>query len=716
MADFDTVFTEKECKSLINKCGINYDMGHFSFKPRLFFCKDNKKVQPLAMNTNTEMSLMSVIRDHQPVCKNLMFENVYNCKDLPFPYVGVSDILDNITTEANTCALVHRNNYYIELSKLMFISGKKDLLTAISLKSTRFYEALVTFMLAATHYNTIVPHLKWLCSSIRDEDYSKVVEMSQLEEILNTKSDKPFHIFTEPCAELPLTLYNRLAYPEDNVDTSDPKLGEMHLNQSALETLVFGIEVLNRIESIKDDTLRNCIYIMIRTGFSENSISKLMYTCDDTGMHITPDVQKIIDIADMEQRYYAIRDFTIAHEVDILAAANEYKTYGHSVNPMFCEFIKFCQSESVMNIRLKTTFILYNYVKRKGWLDELMENMHGNSNSIPIPGASAMGMSVTGTEVPETYSMMTFDHATHDLDSEAPSGDSSRDSAHKPDTGINFEELDRLTADFKSSKYSFKVDTDQSLDDHLRDSYTAISDKMSLLNKALIRSIKDIKVYNTGGKNIGKKTGKLDRKNLYKYKTSKDIFFDNTYKVKESDLAFGIILDVSGSMHGRGIEDGRATMIVLHETLKALNINHSIITHNSRGYHQSTIKRYQLFKEDKNFKCTKNYALAGIEARGGNCDSGALYYMEQCMRRVKNKDKICIMFSDGEPTECSETELKDQVRHMEQNGIKVIGVGINFPSIKEYYSNNANGRNLKEMFNIVSDILKQYVLEKIDKE
>ena len=51
---------------------------------------------------------------------------------------------------------------------------------------------------------------------------------------------------------------------------------------------------------------------------------------------------------------------------------------------------------------------------------------------------------------------------------------------------------------------------------------------------------------------------------------------------------------------------------------------------------------------------------------------------------------------------------------LEKAGIKVIGVGINFESIKHYYPNNANGKNLKEMLDIVSNILQQYILEKKD--
>ena len=86
--------------------------------------------------------------------------------------------------------------------------------------------------------------------------------------------------------------------------------------------------------------------------------------------------------------------------------------------------------------------------------------------------------------------------------------------------------------------------------------------------------------------------------------------------------------------------------------------------------------------------------------------------MERAFERVSNKDKICLVFSDGAPTECTGDDLIDQVQHMERNGIKVIGIGIDFPSIARYYTEYANGKNLKDMFRIVTDILQEYILKK----
>lgn len=277
----------------------------------------------------------------------------------------------------------------------------------------------------------------------------------------------------------------------------------------------------------------------------------------------------------------------------------------------------------------------------------------------------------------------------------------------------NFSFLD-ASGEFKQNIYTYEASFVKN-DIHLKEEYEKTVKSVKLLNERLIRKLREIKVYNKGGKNPGLLRGKLDNKNLYKYKTDKHIFYNNTYKQKESDLAVGVCLDVSGSMRGSGIRNGVTTLIMLHEALKALNINHCITTHTNHGpMYQCTIKKYQAFKEDRDYCIQKNYSIAGIRAESGNCDSGALYYMEKELLRAKNADKVCIMFSDGEPTECTGKDLRDQVKTMERKGIKVIGVGINYDSISEYYTDYANGKNLREMVDIVNDILEQYILKKLE--
>ena len=337
---------------------------------------------------------------------------------------------------------------------------------------------------------------------------------------------------------------------------------------------------------------------------------------------------------------------------------------------------------------------------------------------VPIASLDDMSMS---SEMEFKMATSAYIDSEHITESSSVYGYSKKDELDKIDTKFKsrsirtLDILDSKTFTKNIGKYEFEVDTvntNSKVSEICKNGYNALKTSLGMLTTDLVRQIKEIKVYNTGGKETGKLKGKLDKKNLYKYNTDHRIFYDNTYKIKESDLAFGIILDVSGSMRGEGIKNGKLTMVLLHEVLSSLHINHEIITHTSSGNYNSIIQRYKLFNENKLHTVNKVYDILNITERTGNCDSGALYFMQQELHRVKNKDKIVLMFSDGEPTECTGKDLIDQVKSMEREGIVVIGIGINYPTIKSYYSRNANGKDIKDMVDIITNILKEYVLEK----
>lgn len=276
--------------------------------------------------------------------------------------------------------------------------------------------------------------------------------------------------------------------------------------------------------------------------------------------------------------------------------------------------------------------------------------------------------------------------------------------------------LDGGSGSFKTSMYQMQIINakyEQTVDDKAIEAYNKIAARSKMYTASFAKQLREIKSYNTGYKDSGKSAGKLDRKNLYRHKFDSHIFYNNEYKQKESDLAVGVMLDASGSMCGTGIENGLLTVLTLHEVLRSLNINHSIMDHTNCGMsYTCDVRVYQYFKDCKEYSPNRAYQIANIRARSGNCDSGALWYMEQALLRTKNKDKICLMFSDGAPTECTGADLVNQVAHMERNGIVVIGIGINFPEIAQYYTKYANGKNLGQMLNITSRILKEYILHK----
>lgn len=584
-------------------------------------------------------------------------------------------------------------------------------------------ETLITVCYMCTTPHSICADLKWLGTSMPTKySYEQLHSMQFLKDALDARDIENMPVLNEPSAfsllNTPVVVNEGVAtLMKGIIDTStlcDKSRGfydeEFYFNifkYLYLETIAFGLEIAYNISKHTSDEVNRAAYHLL-TGSMKgvfNDITNLIY---QPGRHQFKPALALSE--NSEERFMQISGYLDTPEVqatvDRVCKALLVGTEYVPVPALFGAVISFAKNHSLREVRVKQCAILYNYCKANKLLPKAFSDM-SDLEASPSDAflASVLEMS-TSEDTKSASSMMSLETATE-------SSSSVRSSKESHDSASVSQALDGLIGNFRTEKYKFNIKDVYTTDAALKDRYERIASSIKLVNAQLIKQIRDIKTYNVGGKHAGLSSGKLDRKALYKYKADKNIFYQNTYKQKECDLAFGIVLDASGSMHGRGIDDGKTTMIVLHETLKALGINHSIIDHTCYGGdYQSDLRRYQCFKEDKGYRLHKNYALAGITAESGNCDSGALWFMEKALLRTKNKDKICLIFSDGAPTECSGTDLVEQVRHMERNGIKVIGIGIRFPNISKYYSEYANGNNLKQTLDIVAGILKEYVLTK----
>lgn len=612
------------------------------------------------------------------------------------------------------------------LTTSMYMNFKQNTIVDLGLFINNLHLNTVCWNKLTTSFNVkklapvdkaIIYYLTALLNS--ENNILKYIVFTNLQGTEHFKDVKDMKFLTDNVTQLisgkadSLTIVNPcIFHVECNLNDILPK-GSAYEGCSLEDIFVTNVQYLAEafyiLEHITDKDVKDNIYTLIR----KDDFHPIYRANLDGSLSYASYIEDIINTENEAERYSKIKNLESNTELkDNIQTYLKSSTTKWKALPFFLSLISgFAQNICAYYVRTTTIQILLKlcrYYKIK-----IFEGMTGSSLDRSLTALKDLGG--LDDETDKKPSMLSNKGSIYadldDDDSSKPDKDKS-----KPISEPTVDFLDAQYSTFSESGYAFQVSDDiyklTDVDTDSKIQYDIITSKVKLLNKNLIRKIKEIKVYNTGGKNSGMSKGKLDRKALYKYKTTDKIFYNNTYKVKESDLAFGIVLDVSGSMHGKGIENGVTTMVVLHETLKALNINHSIITHESVGMYQCNIVKYHYFKEDKYYNVSKNYNLMNIKAMRGNCDSAALYYMEKAMSRVQNKDKIVMMFSDGEPTECTGDDLKKQVRHMERKGIKVIGIGINYPSIAEYYSDYANGANLKEMLDIVSNILKQYILEK----
>jgi hypothetical protein len=698
--DYRKLYTPTEAATLYNVAKIKYDPTSYSLRGNLILGDDIPQIKSNHIadyNYGSEEELQLAIYKSEP-------------KRLPLTYLtGLSRNIAHHNPVFSNASLVcvQQDNLHICLELLNFLTPVEDL------KTNNVLQTMATMCIALNSTKSCAKDMLHLSlNQTCSLPYRNVHVFEYFKDSLKDSKSGLAMISTATSVDSSHSL-------ADLIDSSyTPSFNEHVTIDTLYSIMINSFEVIWAWSTLPVE-YQACFVALCNKAESITSHSFKFFEkyikLNSGGFDISEELRKAISISDPEERYGEYQKI-IEDTVDIYThCKNYYDTELPKplfINPMFAVYTSFINQISVANIRINHIRILYDYCIAHKYMEPETASAGEDTSSLmskALAATSSTPTPVSSSTEPASKKLMRF--RTPPTSGKAvPRAD---DAVH--DDNAMFEALDKIRASFKSERYSFDVHDVVDTDDSHRAAYEAVANKVSLINKLLIRRIRDIKTYNVGGKNPGVSTGRLDRKAMYRYKYDPNIFYNNTYKTLESDLAFGIILDESGSMSGRGIKDGRTTMVVLHETLKALGINHSIIGHTSDGKHHSEITRYQAFKEDKTYKICKNYALITTEAKSGNCDSGALYYMEKALSRVRNKDKICLIFSDGAPTECTGTELKEQVAHMERNGIKVIGIGINFASISKYYKEYANGRNLADMLNIVAKILEEYVLKKKDK-
>lgn len=624
--------------------------------------------------------------------------------------------------------LIEYNNLNIDeytlVNDLSFLTGNCSSVSIKQLKTKSYLKALEVLQIKSVNKSSLIPNLMYLVTEYKDRCLDDIENIKFAEEKI-AKKEAPIFASIRSCDDeedivpealleanaflLPRIVTNPYGTDVDMLNTIDDSFYRLGLAYS----IIYGAELLYNFDSIKDDTLRNAIEELFSVNYAEDTFcSKYLYQIDAFGhIDINPKIKACFS-SDNELRFNSIR--TLLDSLlttpdmckDIKANWAEF-----TLPTFFMRMVCSMHSYAYQVGRIKHATLLYKTAKDAGVIDKNEFNEEVSSGDEIFGVGASTGMSDEG-EDNELIHLDTFSDKDEGSMSIEKSIEKEKSVMNKTkETPPTLNAADMLKKDLHDSPYDYDI-TFVKNDIANKEAYNLIASNIKMITHELSRQIKEIKTYNTGGKQNGLLVGKLDKKNLWKYKTDPHIFYNNNYKLKEMDLAFGCILDESGSMYGEKIKNGRIVMIMLHEVLNSLGINHSIIGHTSHDMYQTKIYKYFQFKEEGHYSLNKPYGLVKADNRSGNCDSGALFYMQSVMKQVRNKDKIVIIFSDGQPTECTDLDLINQVNNMEKNGIHVIGVGINFDSIKEYYPDNANGKNLKEMVDIVVSILKRYVLEK----
>lgn len=723
------IYLEKELQKIYNKYNIKLNPTDYDLKSRVLLYESIRHLNIANTDNDALIDIIDSIGE---------FYNIdILSKHLEFVYEFQETSDTNIDIEYSSyindmsCNFILHNNLIMDISRLIYDVLKKpfDIEKELS-DNFKYYADEVYKNILYEAKNYFIPivlgktdkSLIDVLDYIFTKDFGKYTanEFKDLKYLAESLKDiakgelkmYPFERIVTIAPRFVIDKDDAIGGTHFNLDLYNAVNNEDLIKYCYTKAFVFAAEIFNNLNNSNlDDTEINEIMNSL-LDMDNSSVYSSTFFNSHFYSYVTNEFNhRVFDIMnenDMEKRFKLLEDYYkfIDSEIDNVVK-NNHESGKDYMPHLLASIVQTLEDYSYRTNIVKTYLMLIDYCKNKG--------INLINKSIAMPN---IGLDLGDSGAVESFnnSLLNLNNGCkYEETANTKSSDIDKSKDKINELKATNELLDKAVSSFKEDKYDYRVEyVKESIKagDSRIAGYNNLVSSVKLINKTLIKQIRDIKTYNVGGKNSGLTKGKLDSKNLYKYQDTPNIFYNNHYKIKEMDLAFGILLDVSGSMNGQGIEDGKVTMVLLHETLKSLGINHCICTHNAGDFHNCKIKKYQPFKEDKNYTVDKCYSLFDIQAYGGNCDSGALYYMEKEFARVRNKDKICIIFSDGEPTECSDIELKEQVANMERHGIRVIGVGINFESIKEYYPHNANGKNLKQMINIVTDILKEYVLEK----
>lgn len=213
--------------------------------------------------------------------------------------------------------------------------------------------------------------------------------------------------------------------------------------------------------------------------------------------------------------------------------------------------------------------------------------------------------------------------------------------------------------------------------------------------------------------------GSIDRRSLPKLLTDRNYTtpFREYVRAETLDTVVEILVDSSGSMHHK-MTLTKQTLIALAEALKELQIPFEVTGFIAMPDGQMdsmartamaearSFNRWRERLEHRIFKSFESNDLTGIErleAGGNNCDPESVKWAANRLSMRKEKRKILIVMSDGQPTtgdgdmRLLRGALKNTVDAIMRSGMEVVGMGIMDNAVTEFYKDNVVIHDIKDL-------------------
>lgn len=177
--------------------------------------------------------------------------------------------------------------------------------------------------------------------------------------------------------------------------------------------------------------------------------------------------------------------------------------------------------------------------------------------------------------------------------------------------------------------------------------------------------------------------GRLNRK-LLRLVTDENprLFYKKNAPSTKLDVTFSLLVDCSASMYDK-MEETRLGITLFHETLKGLDIKHSITGFYEDAFEADADEQpntlFNVIDYNRSTLPNEGPRIMQLEPEEDNRDGYAIRKVAQELQNRNEKNKILIVFTDGEPSayDYSENGIIDTheaVNNTRKQGIEVIGV------------------------------------------
>lgn len=208
----------------------------------------------------------------------------------------------------------------------------------------------------------------------------------------------------------------------------------------------------------------------------------------------------------------------------------------------------------------------------------------------------------------------------------------------------------------------------------------------------------------------GKKRGRINKRRLATVPLGNERVFRTKEVHDVLDTAVLLLVDSSGSMSGTRYTCATAATVELCNVLQAIGISHSVLgfTHD---YDSSVIYEHKNFNERVDIlssMCSDDTSLAG------NSDGNSLLYAADKLMQQKQKRKVMIVLSDGQPVDGKSAValLKKVASDLDNSkAIDLYSIGIETTSVEHFYKNTSVIEDASELEDTLLTLLKQTITQ-----